>query len=79
MRPIVITRARSGPGSRWCLAIRPRGAPAAASRDESEFIRRLGDEGIRDRARYTDGGTDVVVGYSVRLPGAADGLRRSMW
>ncbi|MHB8657455.1 MAG: relaxase/mobilization nuclease domain-containing protein [Solirubrobacteraceae bacterium] len=54
-------------------------ACATASRDESEFIRRLGDEGIRYRARYAEGGTDVVVGYSVRLPGAADGPRRSVW
>jgi hypothetical protein len=54
-------------------------ACAAASRDESEFVRRLGDEGIRYRARYAEGGTDVVVGYSVRLPGAADGPRRSVW
>jgi hypothetical protein len=54
-------------------------ACAAASRDESEFIRRLGDEGIRYRARYAEGGTDVVVGYSVRLPGAADGPQRSVW
>ena len=54
-------------------------ACATASRDESEFIRRLGDEGIRYRARYAEGGTDVVVGYSVRLPGAADGPRGSVW
>ena len=53
-------------------------ACATASRDESEFIRRLGDEGIRYRARNAEGGTDVVVGYSVRLPGADEGPRRSV-
>jgi hypothetical protein len=54
-------------------------ACATASRDESEFIRRLGDEGVRYRPRYAEGGTDVVVGYSVRLPGADVGSRRSVW
>jgi hypothetical protein len=54
-------------------------ACATASRDESEFIRRLGDEGIRYRARYAEGGTDVVVGYSIRLAGADEGPRRSVW
>jgi hypothetical protein len=54
-------------------------ACATASRDESEFIRRLCDEGIRYRPRYKDGGTDVVVGYSVRLAGANEGPRRSVW
>jgi hypothetical protein len=54
-------------------------ACASASSDESEFIRRLGDEGICYRARYAEGGTDAVVGYSVRLPGADDGPRRSVW
>ena len=54
-------------------------ACATASRDESEFIRRLGDEGIRWRARYAEGGTDMVVGYSIRLPGADEGPRRSVW
>jgi hypothetical protein len=54
-------------------------ACATASRDESEFIRRLGDEGVRYRPRYAEGGTDMVVGYSVRLPGADEGPRRSVW
>ena len=54
-------------------------ACATASRDESEFIRRLGDEGVRYRPRYAEGGTDVVVGYSVRLPGADEGPRRTVW
>ena len=52
---------------------------ATASRDETEFIQRLRDEGIRHRPRYAEGGTDVVVGYSVRLPGADDGPRRTVW
>ena len=54
-------------------------ACAASSRDESEFIGRLRDEGIRYRPRYKEGGTDVVAGYSVRLPGADQGSRRSVW
>jgi hypothetical protein len=54
-------------------------ACATASRDESHFISRLRDEGIRYRPRYAEGGTDVVVGYSVRLPGADQGSQRSVW
>jgi hypothetical protein len=54
-------------------------ACASASRDESEFICRLGDEGVRYRPRYAEGGTDVVVGYSVRLPGADERPPRSVW
>ena len=54
-------------------------ACATASRDESEFIRRLRDEGVRLRPRYAEGGTEKVVGYSVRLPGAEHGPRRSVW
>jgi hypothetical protein len=54
-------------------------ACATASRDETEFIQRLGDEGIRYRARYAEGGRETVVGYSVRLPGADHGPRRSVW
>src|SRR5207249_3803476 len=34
----------------------------------------------RCRARYAEGGTDVVVGYSVRLKNGGDeGPRRSVW
>jgi hypothetical protein len=54
-------------------------ACATASRDEGEFIQRLRDEGIRYRPRYAEGGMDTVVGYSVRLPGADEGPRRSVW
>ncbi len=54
-------------------------ACATASRDETEFIHRLRDQGIRYRPRYATGGTDVVVGYSVRLPGADEGPQRSVW
>jgi hypothetical protein len=54
-------------------------ACATASRDETEFIHRLRDQGIRCRPRYAAGGTDVVVGFSVRLPGADQGPRRSVW
>ena len=54
-------------------------ACATASHGESEFIQRLRDEGIRYRPRYAEGGIEVVVGYSVRLPGADEGPRRSVW
>ena len=54
-------------------------ACAGASREESEFIGRLRDEGVRYRPRYAEGGTEKVVGYSVRLPGGDDAPRRSVW
>jgi hypothetical protein len=54
-------------------------ACATASRDETEFIRRLRDEGVKLRPRYAEGGTDEVVGYSVRLSGREHGPRRSVW
>ena len=54
-------------------------ACATASRNESEFIQRLRDEGIKCRVRFREGGTDVVVGYSVRLSGPADGPRKTVW
>jgi hypothetical protein len=54
-------------------------ACATASRDESGFIRRLRDQGVKVRPRYAEGGTEKVVGYSVRLPGAGVGPRRSVW
>jgi hypothetical protein len=54
-------------------------ACASASRDETEFVRRLRDEGVRCRPRLAEGGTDEVVGYSVRLPGAGEGSRRTIW
>lgn len=54
-------------------------ACATASREESEFIRRLRDEGVKVRPRYAEGGTEKVVGYSVRLPGPELGARRSVW
>ena len=54
-------------------------ACASASRDESQFIQRLRDEGVKYRVRFREGGTDVVVGYSVRLPGPANGPRKTVW
>ena len=54
-------------------------ACATASRDETEFIHRLRDEGVRLRPRYAEGGRDDVVGYSVRLPGTDKGSRRTVW
>ena len=54
-------------------------ACATASRDESEFITRLRDEGVRLRPRYAEGGSEKVAGYSVRLSGAEQGPQRSVW
>jgi hypothetical protein len=54
-------------------------ACAIASRDEAEFIRQLRDEGVRCRPRFAECTTDEVVGYSVRLPGAAEGPLRTIW
>ena len=44
-------------------------ACAGASRNESEFVARLREHGLHARARYAEGGTSKVVGYSVRLAG----------
>ncbi|MGH2868171.1 MAG: relaxase/mobilization nuclease domain-containing protein [Solirubrobacteraceae bacterium] len=54
-------------------------ACAGASRNESEFISRLADQGVKLRARYGPGGRDTVVGYSVRLEGPATGPQRTVW
>jgi hypothetical protein len=54
-------------------------ACATAGGGETEFIQRMRDEGIRLRPRYAEGGTDEVVGYSVRLPDADQGSRRTVW
>jgi hypothetical protein len=54
-------------------------ACAAASRDESEFVRALREQKVRVRPRYTEGGRSSVVGYSVGLPGPASGPDRAIW
>lgn len=54
-------------------------ACATASRDESEFVRALREQGIRVRPRYAAGGRDMVVGYSVRLAGRDQGPGRTVW
>jgi hypothetical protein len=54
-------------------------ACATASRDESEFVRALREQGVRVRPRFAPGGRDAVVGYSVRLPGGDDGPGRTVW
>jgi hypothetical protein len=46
------------------LARTVRGAATAAA-DESEFVRRMRRSGLLVRARFADGRTDVVTGYSV--------------
>lgn len=42
-------------------------AAAVAARDEADFVRRLGEAGVRARPRFAEGRTDVVTGYSVAL------------
>jgi hypothetical protein len=54
-------------------------ACATASRTESEFVRALREHGLQVRPRYAPGGTDRVVGYSVRLPGTGEGRDRMVW
>lgn len=52
-------------------------AAAAASADESEFVRRMRRAGLRVRPRFADGRTDVVTGYSVAAAPAAG--ERPVW
>ena len=54
-------------------------ACAAASRDESEFVRALRGHDVRVRPRYAEGGRSSVVGYSVALAGPTSGSQRSVW
>ncbi|MBE9924849.1 relaxase/mobilization nuclease domain-containing protein [Cellulosimicrobium cellulans] len=49
---------------RYLLALKVRGC-ASASQDEAEFVRRMRRAGLLVRARFADGRTDVVTGYSV--------------
>ncbi|MEK8229322.1 hypothetical protein NKG05_30605 [Oerskovia sp. M15] len=49
---------------RYLLALKVRGC-AGASQDEAEFVRRMRRAGLLVRARFADGRTDVVTGYSV--------------
>lgn len=49
---------------RSLLALKVRGC-ASASQDEAEFVRRMRRTGLLVRARFADGRTDVVAGYSV--------------
>lgn len=49
---------------RYLLAVKVRGC-ASASRDEAEFVRRMRHAGLLVRARFAEGRTDVVTGYSV--------------
>jgi hypothetical protein len=44
-------------------------AAAVASSDEAEFVRRLRDANLAVRPRFTAGGSDGVVGYSVGVRG----------
>lgn len=53
-------------------------AAAASARDEADFIYRLRDLGVRVRARYAAGRTDVVVGYSVAMH-SYDPSARTQW
>ena len=65
-------------GSRQTLERVVRGC-AAASRNESEFVRALREHGVRARPRYAEGDRTKVVGYSVRLPGPDTGRDRAVW
>ncbi|WP_208971328.1 relaxase/mobilization nuclease domain-containing protein [Kineococcus rubinsiae] len=49
---------------REALALRVRAAATAAA-DEGEFVRRMRRSGLLVRARFAEGTTDVVTGYSV--------------
>lgn len=49
---------------RHVLALRVRAAATAAA-DEAEFVRRLRRSGLLVRARFAEGTTDVITGYSV--------------
>lgn len=53
-------------------------AAAATSSDEAEFVRRIRRSGLDAIPRFAKGGTDVVVGYSVRTSRTAqrDASRR---
>ena len=54
-------------------------ACAAASQNESEFVRALREHRVRVRPRYAQGARSSVVGYSVALPGPASGSHRAIW
>lgn len=54
-------------------------ACAAASQNESEFVRALREHKVRVRPRYAQGARSSVVGYSVALPGPASGSQRAIW
>jgi len=49
---------------REALALRVRAAATAAA-DEAEFVRRMRRSGLLVRARFAEGTTDVITGYSV--------------
>ncbi|MEV0712748.1 relaxase/mobilization nuclease domain-containing protein [Nocardia aurea] len=53
-------------------------AVALASESEAEFVRELRQGGVMLRPRYAKGGTDEVVGYSVRMP-AQKNLTSGRW
>lgn len=61
---------------RYLLALKVRGC-ASASNDEAEFVRRMRRAGLLVRARFADGRTDVVTGYSVAERPAAG--ERPIW
>lgn len=61
-------RRDGGPGERYILEQKVRVA-ATAARNEVEFVQALRADKVRVRPRYAAGGTERVVGYSVKLPG----------
>ncbi len=54
-------------------------ACAGASRNESEFIRRLREHELKARPRYAEGDTSKVVGYSIRLASGEHDRGRAVW
>jgi hypothetical protein len=54
-------------------------ACSGASRNESEFLAGLREQGLQARPRYAEGGTSKVVGYSVRLAGGEPDRGRPVW
>lgn len=63
-RESLIAAQVTGDQPRWALARTVR-ACATAAGDEAEFVRRMRRQGVLVRARYAEGTTDVVTGYSV--------------
>ena len=60
----LVAAQRGADQPRWALARQVR-ASATAAADEAEFVRRLRRGGVLVRARFAEGTSDVITGYSV--------------